>query len=196
MTEDLLKSLKALEFDSLTAREAVELRAALNEALARSDAWANGVARAFGLAAKPANPDRGRPPEVGYQTALSPPQPTVKPPTDSRKTPAAKRRGRPVPEQHVEFTKRVKPQPQPLAVGGADAAQPAGPQAARLFEQSYVSKNGPRPDVPFELPADHPRRSLPRESSVTPEVDMSDFSEVEEAFQRGQMGKIFQGNRR
>jgi hypothetical protein len=55
----------------------------------------------------------------------------------------------------------------------------SGSSGAASFQDSYVSKNGPRSGS--MLPPDHPRRNLNSESSVTPEVDMSDFHEVEDA---------------
>jgi hypothetical protein len=185
MTE-LLEQLRALTFDSLTAKEAVELCTALKEAVAKGDRWIADLVRNFG--GLPALLDRvefpskdpvGRPP-VPASTS----QP-VKPP--DLEPPKKRRRGRPVPALKVEFP--GKKRAQPIAVGGADAED--GPKPAELFQDSYVSREGPRPGA--QLPPDHPRRSLHRESSVTPEVDMSDFHEVEEQMRKsGGVGKMFQ----
>jgi hypothetical protein len=171
MTDAFLKELKGLEFDSLTAKEAVLLRSALTEAMAKADEWFEGLARDFGQPAQPAKAPNGRPPE---NTAS--PTPPVK---------APKRRGRPVPNLKVDL--KVN-RPAPLAVGGADVATDA-PKPAQIFQESYVSKDGPRPGA--ALPADHPR-NFARPSSVTPEVDMSDFAEVEKAMRKGELGKMFQ----
>jgi hypothetical protein len=172
---DLLQQLRALTFDSLTAREAVELRTALGEATRKADEWFASLARDFGQPAKVAN---GRPPVESPTTDLSPPARTAK----------KRGRGRPVPDLKVDLNVNRK-RPAPLAVGGADATG-EGPQPAQIFQQSYVSKSGPAPGA--TLPPDHPRRNLLRESSVTPEVDMADFHEVEEAVRKGQLGKVFQ----
>jgi hypothetical protein len=172
MTEAFLKELKGLEFDSLTAKEAVLLRSALTEAMAKADRWFQGLARDFGQPAEAAKALNGRPPDVQASTATPP----VK---------APKRRGRPVPNLKVDL--KVN-RPAPLAVGGADVATDA-PKPAQIFQESYVSKDGPRPGS--TLPADHPRNSA-RPSSVTPEVDMSDFAEVEKAMRKGELGKMFQ----
>ena len=174
MTDDFLAQLKALEFDSLTAKQAVELRALLNDAVAKSDRWFSGLARDFSAPAKLGN---GRPPVIEPNDKAS--SPPVKSP---------KKRGRPVPDLKVNFKTR-RPPPAPLAVGGADSAGTA-PQPAQLFQDSYVSKDGPRPGA--TLPPDHPRRAQMRESSVTPEVDMSDFAEAERAMKGGGVGKMFQ----
>lgn len=187
MTEEFLKALRGLEFDSLTAKEAVELRALLNDAVAKSDSWFLGLARDF---AKPANLDMtGRDAAVLHGSTRDD---TVRyeanaTPSPQALSPQKRRRGRPVPEVKITLNKR--PKPTPLAVGGADAETP-GPRAAQIFQDSYISKDGPQPGA--ALPPDHPRRHLNRESSVTPEVDMSDFHEVEEAVRKGQVGKIFQ----
>jgi len=181
MTPEVLCQLRNIQWDSLDAKSAVELRAALKESLANADAWFAELAKQFGYPVPsytlPAKPDgNGRPPEG---------TPQVKPPPVD--PPRTRRRGRPVPELKVEFPKK---KPQPIAVGGADA-EGAGPKPAQLFQDSYVSKEGPRPGS--TLPPDHPRRSLNRESSVTPEVDMSDFHEVEEEMRKsGNAGKLFQ----
>lgn len=53
-----------------------------------------------------------------------------------------------------------------------------------------MSKDGPRPgSMP---PPSYPRRNLSRESSVTLEVDMSDFHKVEDAYRNGQLGNVLQ----
>lgn len=192
MTEEFLKALRELDFDSLTAKEAVLLRSALTEALAKADGWFGQMARAFGATGiadvfdppeKNGKAQGGRPPETPPQgsspTAGGAPSP-VKPPQ--------RRRGRPVPNLKVDLKVNRKPPPAPIAVGGADAAVDA-PQPAQIFQESYVSKDGPKPGA--RLPADHPR-NFQRPSSVTPEVDMSDFHEAEEAMRKGQLGKVFQ----
>ena len=182
MTEEFLKALRELDFDSLTAKEAVALRSALNETVARADAWFSNLAQGFSLPAITASPLYGRPPETPPQrspTAGGAPSP-VKPPQ--------RRRGRPVPNLKVDLKVNRKPPPTPIAVGGADAAVDR-PAPAQIFQESYVSKEGPRPGA--VLPADHPR-NFQRPSSVTPEVDMSDFHEAEEAMRKGTLGKVFQ----
>lgn len=173
----LLKELRELEFDSLTAKEAVELRAALREAMYRSEVWFANLAQGFDSVSKVANPLNGRPPET------PPPSPTAGGEPSPVKPPQ-RRRGRPVPNLKVELKKK----PPPIAVGGADAPGD-GPRPAQIFQESYVSKEGPRPGA--QLPPDHPR-NFARPSSVTPEVDMSDFHEVEEAVRKGQLQKVFQ----
>jgi hypothetical protein len=180
MTEEFLKQLKALEFDSLTAKEAVALRSALVEAMGKADRWVTGLVKDFGGVGRVevlANPDHGRPPQS--ESAPSPPGKTLK------------KRGRPVPNLKVDLKGNPKRagRPQPLAVGGADAASD-GPRPAELFQDSYVSKDGPQPGA--RLPPDHPRNFAGRQSSVTPEVDMSDFAEAEEAMRKGTLGKVFQ----
>lgn len=185
MNGEFLKTLRELEFDQLTAREAVELRALLKGAVERSDVWFAQMADEFGfpvpkytLPVKSVKPEVGRPPD---QT--QPPKVTTEP-----VKPPVKRRGRPVPNLKVDL--KGKPKPPPIAVGGANQDGPEAPRPAQLFQESYVSKEGPRPGA--ALPADHPRNFLGRESSVTAEVDMSDFNEVEEAIRKGQLGKVFQ----
>ena len=167
----LIAELGAIDFNKLTAKEAVELRAALGAAVAVADRWVAELFEQF---------SNGRPPEPMVSPKVQA-EPPVKPPPK-------RRRGRPVPELKVEFAKGKKPQP--IAVGGADAPG-EGPKPAQLFQDSYVSREGPRAGA--VLPADHPRRGLNRESSVTPEVDMSDFHEVEEEMRRsGNPQKLFQ----
>jgi hypothetical protein len=182
MTEAFLKELKGLEFDSLTAKEAVALRQALAEAMTKADRWMAGLVKDFGgvpamlgRAEVLATPPVGRPPETG--PAPSPPG----------KTP--KKRGRPVPDLKVNLKVNAAKRPQPLAVGGADAATD-GPRPAQIFQDSYVSKDGPQPGA--RLPPDHPRNTARLQSSVTPEVDMSDFAEAEAAMRKGQLDKVFQ----
>lgn len=187
MNGEFLKTLRELEFDQLTAKEAVELRTLLKGAVERSDVWFAQMADEFGFPvpkytrlAKADKPEVGRPPEP-----IDPPKVTSEPVKTH-----VRRRGRPVPDLKVKFHQRPKkPVPEPIAVGGADSGG-AAPKPAQLFEDSYVSHDGPRPGA--VLPADHPRRGLNRESSVTPEVDMSDFHEVEEAVRKGQLDKVFQ----
>lgn len=182
MTEEILKALRELDFDSLTAKEAVLLRSALTEAVAKADNWFVNLAQGFSLPVKVASPMNGRPPETPPQrspTAGGAPSP-VKPPQ--------RRRGRPVPNLKVDLKVNRKPPPTPIAVGGADAAVDA-PQPAQIFQDSYVSKDGPIPGA--KLPPDHPR-NFQRPTSVTPEVDMSDFHEAEEAMRKGQLTKVFQ----
>lgn len=184
MTDSFLDDLKKVKWDSLDAKSAVELRLALKATLAQADKWFAQLAEQFGypvpgytLEPPAASNGDGRPPErIGPPKTSDP----VKPPV--------KRRGRPLPKLKMEFKHKAKPQP--IAVGGADAAAD-GPKPAELFQDSYVSHEGPRPGA--VLPADHPRRGLHRESSVTPEVDMSDFQEVEEEMRKsGNAGKLFQ----
>ena len=174
---EFLQILRGIDWGSLTANDAVALRAALKEAVTKSDVWFAQLSHDFG--AVPAKVDDGRPPAL-----LSPPRPT---PTVSAKAdpPLKRKRGRP------PKAKPARPTATPLAVGGADAETQPGPQAAKLFENSYVSKEGPRPGA--ALPADHPRLHINRESSVTPEVDMSDFHEVETAMKTGKgLKDVFQ----
>ena len=190
---DFLRGLADLDFDSLTAKEAVEYRRVLKEAVARSDVWFGKMARAFGASGiadvydpppKDAKGPNGRPPETPPQNspvAGGEPSP-VKPPP--------RRRGRPVPNLRVDLNvkKAKRPPATPIAVGGADSATD-GPRPAQIFQESYVSQDGPRPGA--ALPPDHPR-NFARPSSITPEVDMSDFHEVEEAMRKGTLGKVFQ----
>lgn len=176
MTEEFLTQLRTLDFDSLTAKEAAGLRLALTLAVLKADEWFAALSQDFGQGAKPAKAEgNGRPP--GPITTASPPTPPVK---------APKRRGRPVPNLQVDL--KVNKRPAPLAIGGADAAT-EGPRPATIFQESYVSKDGPKPGA--ALPADHPR-SHARPSSVTADVDMSDFAEVEQAMRKGELGKMFQ----
>lgn len=191
MTEELVKQLKEISWDSLDAKSAIELRTALKESLANADEWFAQLADQFGypvpkytLPVKPDNHPNGRHPEP----IESPPKVTGGPPVKSEEkamTPARRPRGRPMKTIKVKLRGGNKrPPPSPINVGGADS-ETEGPPAAQIFQQSYVSKDGPRDDVPVSLPPDHPRRSLNRESSVTPEVDMSDFHLVEEAIRHG-----------
>jgi hypothetical protein len=172
---EFLKILEGIDWDSLDAKSATLLRAALKTALVRSDEWFAALARDFG-GGVPAKVASGRPPEE------------VVPPREPKTVPTAgvgvalpkRKRGRP------PKAKAARPTATPLAVGGADAESQEGPQPARIFENSYVSKDGPRADIPSTLPANHPRRgALTRDSSVTPDVDMSDFATVENAMRTG-----------
>ena len=181
--DDFLRGLAELYFDALTAKEAVQFRQALAAALQKADGWFANLAQGFASSPKVAREMGGRPP--------------VPPPPDSPRAGGApspvkappRRRGRPVPNLKVDYPNRPKkPAPVPLAVGGADAPGD-GPRPAQIFQESYVSRDGPRPGA--ALPADHPR-NFARPSSVTPEVDMSDFHEVEEAVRKGQLTKVFQ----
>jgi len=189
LNEEFLKKIKGISWDSLDAKSAVELRAALKEALAQADEWFTQLADGFGYPVPslslPARVANGRPPALAPPTTTEP-QPV--PNAGKAVTPARRPRGRPLKKVNIRLRKSAdQPQqarPEPLSVGGADA-EGTGPQGARLFENSYVSKDGPRADIAASLPVDHPRRSLNRESSVTPEVDMSDFHLVEEAVRHG-----------
>jgi len=182
---EFLQILQNIDWNSLDAKSATLLRAALKSALIKSDEWFAELSRDFGSAptVMPAKLPVGRPP-----AEATPPRPT--PVNAGAKTdPPKRKRGRP-PKAKPVVNKR--PAATPLAIGGADAEVEAGPQPAKLFENSYVSKDGPRPGA--ALPADHPRRGLMvRESSVTPEVDMSDFHQVEEAMKTGKgLKDVFQ----
>lgn len=179
MTGELIKQLAGLDFDSLTAKEAVLLRRALSEAQEKANGWFLRLAEGFSVPVKAVSAGNGRPPET------TPPLTPTKRGEPSPVKTSPRRRGRPVPNLKVDF--KVKPRPEPLAIGGADAAT-EGPQPAQLFQESYVSKDGPQPGA--RLPADHPRNT--RVTSVTPDVDMSDFHEVEEAMRKGELGKVFQ----
>jgi|SRR5215469_6434333 len=182
---EFLQILQNIDWNSLDAKSATLLRAALKSALVKSDEWFAELARDFGSAPSvtPAKLPVGRPPVE----ALHPREPT--PSASVMADPPKRKRGRP-PKKKVDI-KVTRPAATPLAVGGADAETQAGPQPAKLFENSYVSKEGPRPGA--ALPADHPRRGLNRESSVTPEVDMSDFHTVEEAMRSGKgLKDVFQ----
>lgn len=180
---EFLKLLRGIEWDTLTARDAVDLRAALKDAVGKSDEWFLKLTQDFTgrlkpaelvptpLALPPAKVESGRP-----QVKVSPPR--VPKPGASMK----RKRGRP-----------PKPRPNPIAIGGANAEGEPPVQPAKLFDNSYISKDGPRPDIPATLPADHPRLNLHRESSVTPESDARDFQEVERALATGRgVNDIFQ----
>lgn len=180
MTGELIEQLAQLDFDSLTAKEAAGLRLALTLAVLKADEWFLRLAKDFSPPVKAVSAGNGRPPET-----TPPLTPTRRGEPSPVKT-SPRRRGRPVPNLKVDF--KVKPRPEPLAIGGADAATD-GPQPAQLFQESYVSKDGPQPGA--RLPADHPR-NFARPTSVTPDVDMSDFHEVEEAMRKGELGKVFQ----
>ena len=52
MDKGLLKSIKAIAWDSLTAGDAIELRQALRAALANSDVWFASLANAFQSASR------------------------------------------------------------------------------------------------------------------------------------------------
>lgn len=177
---EFLKILEGVDWDSLDAKSATLLRAALKTALIRSDEWFAALARDFG-SQQPAKVASGRPPVEVER----PREPTPTANAKAKTIPPKRKRGRPP-------KVKVRPAAVPLAVGGADAATQDGPQAAQIFEDSYVSKDGPRPGA--ALPANHPRRGvLNRESSVTPEVDMSDFHTVENAMKTGKgLKDVFQ----
>ena len=180
---EFLKLLRGIEWDTLTARDAVDLRAALKEAMDHSNEWFLKLTEDFSgqprrvrsevqsptPAQPPAKLESGRPP-----AEVSPPRPK---PTVRAKVTLKRKRGRPPAQQRAR--------PNPIAIGGANAETAAGPQAAKLFENSYVSKDGPRADIPATLPADHPRLNLHRETSVTPEQDVQDFQTVERALASG-----------
>lgn len=188
---EFLKLLRGIEWDTLTARDAVDLRAALKEAVDHSNEWFQKLTQDFGMPAPqvrqatleeflPAKVESGRP----QVEACPPREPRARSSRDRRK------RGRP--QIKVRGGVRLN-RPDPIAVGGANAETAAGPAPAKLFENSYVSKDGPRADIPASLPADHPRMHMNRESSVTPEIDAKDFHEVETAMRTGRPVKdIFQ----
>lgn len=175
---EFLQLLKKIEWDTLTARDAVDLRQALKEGLEKADAWFGKMAREFGASGiadvydppqqppPPAKVESGRPPVKASPPRESRPQ--------TRATPVKRKRGRP-----------PKARPNPIAIGGANAATADAPKPATIFENSYISKDGPRADIPANLPADHPRLNVHRESSVTPESDAQDFHEVERAMATG-----------
>jgi hypothetical protein len=191
---EFLKLLRGIEWDTLTARDAVDLRAALKEAVGKSDEWFLKLTQDFGgipehLFGRPAIPVKS---ELNTPKITSPvaakvesgrPQTKACPPREPKSGASTKRkRGRP-----------PKARPNPIVIGGANAQGAEAPPAAKLFENSYVSKDGPRTDIPATLPADHPRLNLHRESSVTPESDAQDFNEVERAIASGrELKDIFQ----
>jgi hypothetical protein len=190
---EFLKLLRGIEWDTLTARDAVDLRAALKEAVGQSDEWFRKLTQDF--SGIPGEVELIKPPplpaakvESGRPQAEALPPLRPKPTVRARVT-LKRKRGRP-----PASSNKQRARPTPLEIGGANAATAEGAaQAAKLFENSYVSKDGPRVDVPAPLPADHPRRNLHRESSVTPEVDMDDFKTVEQAMNSGRGVKdIFQ----
>jgi hypothetical protein len=203
---EFLKLLRGIEWDTLTARDAVDLRAALKEAVGHSDEWFLKLTQDFGaipgetrfkfgqaeLIKPPTSPadkiESGRPQvEAGHPRE---PKPTVRAKVPGTPPGTKRKRGRP-PKAKTPVIR-----PPALAIGGANAeGAERAPQAAKIFDNSYVSKEGPRADIPAVLPADHPRRlgGLNRESSVTPEVDMADFAEVEQAMRSGKGVKgVFQ----
>jgi hypothetical protein len=178
---EFLQLLENIDWNTLDAKSATLLRAALKTALSKSDEWFAELAHDFG--AVPAKIAVGRPP-----AEASPPRPTPTANVQALSSPPKRKRGRPPKPKPVK-----RPSATPLAIGGADAETPAGLAPAKLFENSYVSKEGPRDDIPATLPANHPRRSLSRESSVTAEVDMSDFAAVESAMKTGKgLKDVFQ----
>jgi hypothetical protein len=180
---EFLSLLKKIEWDTLTARDAVDLRAALKEAVAHSDEWFLKLTRDFSDVPGQIEVIKQPPSPPVAKVESGRPQVEASHPREPKPGARMKRkRGRP-----------PKPRPNPIAIGGANAETAAGAQAAKLFENSYVSKDGPRADVPATLPADHPRLNLHRESSVTPETDVQDFHEVERAIASGRGVKdIFQ----
>lgn len=181
---EFLKLLRGIEWDTLTARDAVELRAALKEGLEKADAWFGKMAREFGASGIADVYDPPQQPPPAAKMDVGRPQVKVSPPRVPKPGASTKRkRGRPQP----------KARPNPIVIGGANASTGEGPRPAQIFENSYISKEGPRADVPATLPADHPRLNIHRESSVTPEVDVQDFREVERALASGRGVKdIFQ----
>jgi hypothetical protein len=190
---EFLSLLKKIEWDTLTARDAVDLRAALKEAVGKSDEWFLKLTREFRETPgevepiQPPSPPAAKVESGRPQVEASLPR-ELKPTVRARVT-LKRKRGRP-----PASSNKQRARPTPLEIGGANAAGVEGAaQAAKLFENSYVSKDGPRADVPADLPANHPRRNLHHETSVTPEVDMDDFKTVEEAMKGGRGVKdIFQ----
>jgi hypothetical protein len=180
---EFLKLLRGIEWDTLTARDAVDLRAALKDAVGKSDEWFLKLTQDFTGRLKPAElvPTPPSAPPVKVESGR--PQTKAPPPREPKSGASTKRkRGRP-----------PKPRPNPIAIGGANAEGAGAPAPAKLFDNSYISKDGPRADIPATLPADHPRLNLHRESSVTPESDAQDFNEVERAIASGRGVKdIFQ----
>jgi hypothetical protein len=187
---EFLKLLRGIEWDTLTARDAVDLRAALKEAVGKSDEWFLKLTQDFGgipeLFVPRARAGMIKPPSPPAATVeVGRPQVEAHSPREPKPVARVKRkRGRP----------HSQKRPNPIVIGGANAETAAGPQPARLFENSYVSKDGPRTDIPASLPADHPRLNPhPRESSVTPDQDAADFQTVEKALATGRGVKdIFQ----
>lgn len=182
---EFLKLLRGIEWDTLTARDAVDLRAALKEAVDHSNEWFENLTKEF----------REKPGEVEIIKPPSPPpvkvedgRPQVQASHPREPKPGARSkrvRGRP-PRAQIKVRGGVKlNRPEPIAIGGANAEGASPAQAAKLFENSYISKDGPRADIPASLPADHPRLNLGRESSVTPENDLADFHEVENVMRTG-----------
>ena len=183
---EFLKLLRGIEWDTLTARDAVDLRAALKDAVGKSDEWFLKLTQDFG--ALPARePDRAQwaeyAPEQPAKVEVGRPQAQAHTPREPKPGARMKRkRGRP-----------PKARPNPIAIGGANAATADAPKPAQIFDNSYVSKDGPRADIPATLPANHPRLNPLRESSVTPEQDVQDFETVEKALATGRGVKdIFQ----
>ena len=188
---EFLQLLKKIEWDSLTARDAVDLRAALKDAVGKSDEWFLKLTRDFTGRLKPAELVPTPSVEPAAKVESGRPQVQASRPREPKPGASTKRkRGRP----QIKLRGGVRlNRPDPIAVGGANAETAAGPAPAKLFENSYVSKDGPRADIPASLPADHPRMHMNRESSVTPEIDAQDFHEVETAMQTGRGVKdIFQ----
>ena len=183
---EFLQILQNIDWNSLDAKSATLLRAALKSALVKSDEWFVELARDFREVLPPSVTPAKLP--VGRPTVEveRPREPTPTANAKAKTIPPKRKRGRP------PKVRANRPAAVPLAVGGADAATQDGPQAAQIFEDSYVSKDGPRPGA--ALPANHPRRGvLNRESSVTPEVDMSDFHTVENAMKTGKgLKDVFQ----
>lgn len=181
---EFLKLLRGIEWDTLTARDAVDLRAALKDAVGKSDEWFLKLTQDFTGRLKPAEPvpTPSAPPPAKVESGR--PQVKVSPPRVPKLGASrTRKRGRPKP----------KARPNPIVIGGANASTGEGPRPAQIFENSYISKEGPRADIPAVLPADHPRLNTHRDSSVTPDQDAADFQAVEKALATGRGVKdIFQ----
>lgn len=171
LNDPFLTQLQGIDWDLLSAQQAIDLRAALIAAVKKSDEWFARLTQGFSGAKAPvvATPAPATPQPVRTVPARVAPSP-----------PAAPKRGRGRPRKR-------RPTPAPLKVGGADAEGKPGPKPAQLFENSYVSTSGPRPDVPYSVPANHPRFQDPngRPTSVTPEIDAADFEQAERLGESG-----------
>lgn len=143
MDATFLSLIRGIEWDKLTAAEAVELRTALRDAVSKSEKWFAALAEGF-------NAKRGT---VEATDRPHKPEATGSSPVPAISTPKVKfrHRGKKKPEP--------KPKRPPFTPPAASGEEPEEHPPVLLAREMYVSTTGPDPDRVAALPLGHPRRA-------------------------------------
>ncbi len=160
MDATFLSLIRGIEWDKLTAAEAVELRTALRDAVAKSEQWF--AALSAGFQVDSGRRDGSTPSVATARTLHRKPSALAKPDGPEMDTPLegagqspSKPKFRHRDRKVVEPKRRGRPAKPAVPEGHAKEDHPAVLVSADM----YVSATGPDPDRSATLPIGHPRRA-------------------------------------